>query len=124
MTVDYPTVSPLVVAAVKARVLPVPRVATLLPSPAPERLVLVERAGGEGERELVLDDVAYAVSCWEADDLRAERLALDTRAALRGWAETDLQVYNFRSTSPAWFPDPATRRARFVFRCSFTVRGA
>lgn len=116
------TLTPRVVAALKAG-LPGTRVATKIPSPRPRRLVRVEHAGGQGEHDQVLDDAAFVISCWEADDILAEQLAQDARSVLRAWADADLDVWDYRGTGPASFPDPATAADRFVFRCSFTTRG-
>ena len=52
-------------------------------------LVTVTDVGGDGERDVVLDDVRLMVEVWDPDSVTASEWCRDIHALLRGWRDQD-----------------------------------
>ena len=75
-------------------------------------LVTVTDVGGDGERDVVLDDARLMVEVWDPDSVVASEWCRDIHALLRGWRDQDpTKTVTFLRTvqRPTFKPDDATR---------------
>ena len=75
-------------------------------------LVTVTDVGGDGERDVVLDDTRLMVEVWHPDSVIASEWCRDIHGLLRSWREHDqTKTVSFLRTvqRPTFLPDEATR---------------
>lgn len=82
-------------------------------------LVVVQDAGGTGERDVVLDDVMIHVRVYAPTQTQASQIARDVHGLLRRWPEEHSRVaWDGTIQRPTYDPDDETRTPGY----SFTVR--
>ena len=75
-------------------------------------LVTVTDVGGDGERDVVLDDARLMVEVWHPDSVTASEWCRDLHGLLRSWRDNDTtKTVTFLRTiqRPTFKPDDATR---------------
>lgn len=102
-------------------------VATIVPNPRPDRLVVVHRTGGP-RRDQITDNAQLTIECWDATDTGAHDLAQLVRAyinAMPGHVHNGVAVYRVTEFSgPALLPEPNTALPRYSFTAQVAMRGA
>lgn len=101
-------------------------VATRIPNPRPDRLVVAHRIGGP-RRNAVVDDAMISFECWAPTHAAAHDLAALVRAlvfSMRGQTIASTSVYRVIETAgPADVPDPTSQVPRYVWTATVSVRG-
>lgn len=99
--------------------------AQTVPAEMPELLVTITDTGGAGRHDVVMDEVRLTFDVYGPTSGEASELARDLFGVLWAWPDLHQGVYRRRGWArPAWLPDDATRRPRYVFTATFDFRGA
>lgn len=98
-------------------------VATRVPNLRPATVIRVTQQG-DGERNLILNDVRLLVECWAGDSVAARALAKAAYGTIAGHRDSfmgSVWVGGIEFTGFVNFPDPDTDQPRYQFVAQLTI---